>query len=269
MCKTVKSKMKYLNVILLCCVLASCRTQEKVVYLQDAADMTSINIPSYQGILIQPKDIISVVVSSKTPELAMSFNLPLHSYQAGSSTTSSSYSQRLLGYLVDSEGKIDFPGLGSLSVIGLTRDQLSEMIKKKLINEGLILDPIVNTEFMNFKIAVLGEVRTPGTFYIQDDRFTILDALGRAGDLTIYGQREDVLVQREQNGVITYHRLDLRSKSLIHSPAYYLQQNDIVYVSTNNAFAARSRINENRTLGVGISLASLLTNIVVLWITLK
>jgi len=269
MCKTVKSKMKYLVLAMLCCVLASCRTHEKVVYLQDAANMTTINIPNYQGIKIQPKDIISIVVSSKTPELAMSFNLPLHSYQAGSSTTSSSYSQRLLGYLVSSDGKIDFPGLGELTVIGMTRDQLSEMIKQKLINEGLILDPIVNTEFMNFKIAVLGEVRTPSAFYIQDDKFTIFDAIGRAGDLTIYGRRDNVVVQREQNGVITYHRVDLRSTDIIRSPVFYLQQNDIVYVTPNNTVIARSRINENRTLGVGISLASFFANIVNIYYTIS
>ena len=251
-------------VIMLCCVLASCRTQEKVVYLQDAANKRTENIPVYQGIVIQPKDILSVVVSSQKPELSMSFNLPLHSYQAGSTSESHSYSQRLLGYLVDVEGYIDFPVLGKLKVAGMTRDQLSEMIKQNLIDEGLILDPIINTEFMNFKIAVLGEVRNPGTYYIQDDRFTIFDAIGRASDLTIYGRRDNVLVRREQNGLITDYRVDLRSAGITSSPVYYLQQNDLVYISPNNTVAARSRINENRTLGVGISFVSLLTNIVVL-----
>jgi len=253
-------------VILLCCVLASCRTQEKIVYFQDAVDRATENIPVYQGIVIQPKDIISIVVSSKIPELALSYNLPLHSYIAGSTSTSSSYSQRLLGYLVDAEGYIDFPGLGKLKVAGMTRDQLSEMIKKNLIDEGLINDPIVNTEFMNFKISVFGEVANPGTFDIQDDKITIFDAIGRAGDLTIYGKRDDVLVQREQNGVVTYYRLDLRSTAIIHSPAFYLQQNDVIYVTPNKVVAARSRINENRTLGVGISLASLVTNMIVLFL---
>lgn len=265
MYKILKTSVIRTFIILLCCVLASCRAHEKIVYLQNANDKRTDSFSSvYKGIVIQPKDIISIVVSSKVPDLALEYNLPLHSYIAGSTSTSSSYTQRLLGYLVDVEGCINFPGLGKLKVSGMTRDQLSEMIKDKLVDGGFIDEPIINTEIMNFKISVFGEVRSPGTFYIQDDKFTIFDALGRAGDLTIYGKRDNVLVQREENGVITYHRLDLRYAEVIHSPAFYLQQNDIVYVTPNNAVSARSNINENRTLGVGFSLASLLTNIVVL-----
>ena len=261
-----KLKMNRVFVILLCGALAACNPSKNVVYLQDAADKTTETIPVYQGIVIQPKDILSIVVSSPDPVLSMSFNLPLHSYQAGSSTASSSYSQRLLGYLVDVEGYIDFPVLGKLKVTGYTRDQLSEMIKQKLIDEGQIKEPIVNTEIMNFKIVVLGEVRSPNTYYLQDDRYTIFDALGRAGDLTLYGRRDNVLVWREQNGVIKEYRVDLRSRNIMHSPVFYLQQNDVIYVSPNNAIAARSRINENRTLGAGISLASLITNMLVLFV---
>jgi len=269
MCKTVKSKMKYLNVILLCCVLASCRTQEKVVYLQDAADRKSENIIVFPGIVIQPKDILSIIVSSTMPELSLGFNLPLQSYQPGSTSASINYSSRLLGYLVDVDGFIDFPRLGRLKVSGITRDQLAQVIKQKIIDDGQIKDPIVNVEFMNFRITVLGEVRSPGRFDIQDDRITIFEALGRAGDLTLYGRRDNVLVQRVQNGVIHEYRVDLRSTAIYQSPVFYMHQNDIIYVSPNNTVAARSRINENRTVGVAVNLASFLTNIVVLLITLK
>ena len=170
-----------------------------------------------------------------------------------------------MGYLVDMNGEIDFPALGKLKVIGLTREELSNMIKQRLITEDIIKDAVVTTELMNFKISVLGEVRIPGTYSLQDDKITIFEAIGRAGDLTIYGKRDDILVmRREPNDVIKYYRVNLLSTSIIDSPVFYLQQNDVVYVSPNNTVAARSRINENRTVGVGISFASLFVNLAVL-----
>jgi len=253
----------------MCCVSISCNTSKKVVYLQDALNKTTDSVEANNGIVIQPKDILSIVVSCRDPELSISLNLPLYSYQAGSTTTATSYSSRMLGYLVDMDGCIDFPLLGRLNVAGLTREQLSEMVKRKIIDDGLIREPIVNAEFMNFRISVLGEVRSPGTFYLQDDKVTILEAIGRAGDLTIYGRRDNILVRRhEPNGDINNYRIDLRSVEMVNSPAFYLKQNDVVYVSPNNTVAARSRINENRTLGVSINLASFLTNLAILFINL-
>lgn len=257
--------MNRIFLVLLCCVLVSCHTSKKVVYMQDATDRAIEQIIANQGIAIQPKDILSIVVSSKNPELVQGLNLPMLTFQAGSSTTSS-YMYRLLGYLVDMEGNIDFPILGKLKVTGMTREQVSDMIKKKLIQENLIKDPIVNTELMNFKISILGEVRSPGTFELSDDRISILEALSRAGDLTIYGKRDNVLVRREKEGKVSFYRVDLRSTELLHSPVYYLQQNDVVYVQPNNTVAVRSRINENRTLGVWISLTSLFTSLAILFV---
>ena len=256
--------MKYSFVIMLCCALVSCKTSKKVVYMQDAAHQAIETIGVNNGIVVQPKDILNIIVASKNPELAMSFNLPTYSYQAGSSRESYSYSQRTLGYLVDLEGSIVFPVLGTLKVSGLTREQVSEMIKQKLVQENLIKDAIVNTEFMNFKISVLGEVRSPGTFNISDDKITLLEALGRAGDLTIYGKRDNVLVRREKDGVVTFYRVDLRTDALLRSPVYYLQQDDVVYVAPNNVQAAQAKINTNRNLSVWVSLASFITSLVIL-----
>jgi len=237
--------------------------------MQNALDKTIDTLMVNQGIVVQPKDILSIVVTCRDPELSITLNLPLYSYQAGSTTSSSTYSQRMLGYLVDMEGCIDFPLLGRLKVAGLTREQLTEMIKQKIIEDGLIKEPIVVTEFMNFKISVLGEVRSPGTFNLQDDKITILEAIGRAGDLTIYGKRDDILVIRhDPNDGITYHRVNLRSADLIYSPVFYLKQNDVVYVSPNNTAVARSRINENRSLGVSVSLASFLVTVTTLIINI-
>ena len=254
--------MKNKFIILLCCVLCSCNTSKKIVYLQDVANGTSEKMANDGRITVQPKDVLSIVVSSKNPELAIAFNLPLMTYQAGSEMMN--YMQQLLGYTVDSDGYIDFPILGKLKVAGLTRIQLAEMVKKKLIQEDLIKDPVVTTAFMNFRISVLGEVRNPNMFTISEDQITILEAIGRAGDLTIYGHRENVLVQREKDGMVTFYRVDLRSEKLLKSPVFYLQQNDIVYVEPNKTMAARSRINENKSLGIWISLASLLTSMAVL-----
>ena len=255
-------------IVLLCCVLmVSCNASKDIVYMQDAVNHATERIGVYNGIVIQPKDILSIVVSCEKPELAVVFNLPLHSYQAGSSTGSAAYSQRLLGHIVDIEGNIDFPILGRIKVTGLTREQLSEIIKHKLASGGMISDAVVNVEFMNFRVSVMGEVRLPGLFTFQDDKITIFEALARAGDLTIYGRRDNILVTRhEQNGVINFYHIDLRAVDLIHSQVFYLQQNDVVYVSPNNTVAARSRINENRTIGVGISIASLLINLAILFL---
>ena len=251
-------------VILMCCVLVSCQASKKVVYMQDADDGTTEKIAISQGIVIQPKDILNIIVSSRYPDLAMSFNLPTYSYQAGSARESYSYTQRTLGYKVDMEGNIDFPIFGVIKVAGLTRDELAIMIKNRLIDENLIRDPIVTTDFMNFRISVLGEVRNPGTIDLLEDRISLLEAIGRAGDLTIYGRRDNILVRREQNGTVDYYRVDLRSAAFSQSPAYYLQQNDVVYVEPNRTNTARSEINENKSLSIFISLASLLMSLAVL-----
>ena len=256
--------MKYSLVILLCCALVSCKPSKKVVYMQDTANGAIHKIGANAGIVVQPKDILNIIVASRNPELATAFNLPTYSYQAGSSKESYSYAQRTLGYLVDMDGSINFPILGRLKVSGLTREQVSEMIKQRLIQENFIKDAIVNTEFMNFKISVLGEVRSPGTFNISEDRITLLEALSRAGDLTIYGKRDNVLVRREKEGVVTFYRVDLRTGDFLHSPVYYLQQDDVVYVEPNNVQAAQAKINSNRNLSVWVSLASFVTSLVIL-----
>src|SRR5699024_3153780 len=200
------------------------------------------------------------------PELALPFNMPVVTYQIGAQTTAQ---QRLLGYLVDQNGDIDFPILGKIHVEGLTRMQVTELIKQKLMSEDLIKDPIVTVQFLNFKVSVMGEVTRPGTFDISGDRITLLEALSMAGDLTIYGRRDRVAVIREKDGKrrILYH--DLRSSDIFQSPCYYLQQNDIVYVEPNKTKGNQSAINQNNSMsewltGVSIlaSIASLITTII-------
>jgi polysaccharide export outer membrane protein len=182
-------------------------------------------IDKHAGIVIQPKDMLSIVVSSRNPELVAMFNLPVVSYQAGSEVVNGSYNQRLMGYVVDNEGCIDFPVLGVLEVAGLTRWELSDKIKNALLSQKLLADAVVTVEFMNFKVSVIGEVTSPGTYTVEGDKVTILQAISLARDLTIFGERENVSVIRERNGERTIYEVNLCDVNLFKSPAYYLQQN--------------------------------------------
>lgn len=239
----------------------SCGSPKDVLYLQDIEAYQQQNIEQNYEVVIRRDDLLAIMVNSQNTELALPFNLPMVTYNIGKE---SSGQQRMLGYLVDPKGEIDFPILGKIKVEGLTRAQLTELIKSKLIEGDLIKDPVVTIQFLNYKISVMGEVSRPGTFSITGDRVTLLEALSMAGDLTIYGRRDRVAVIREKDGkrTVLYH--DLRSSEIFSSPCYYLQQNDIVYVEPNKAKAGQSDINQNRTVGVWISVLSLLTTIAVL-----
>ena len=260
-------RMRFLNKCLLCllAILASCSAPQEVLYLQDIASLKEEVIDKNYEVIIHKDDLLAILVNSKDPELAMPFNMPMVSFQIGSTTSGQ---QRLLGYLVDQNGDIDFPILGRLHVEGLTRMQVTELIKQKLMNEDLIKDPIVTVQFLNFKVSVMGEVARPGTFDISGDRITLLEALSMAGDLTIYGRRDRVAVIREKDGKrrILYH--DLRSSDIFQSPCYYLQQNDIVYVEPNKAKTGQSRINSNNSVGVWLSAVSVLASITSLIVTM-
>lgn len=264
-----KNKLK--QIVLCACLLVavSCNTSKEVVYMQDINTDLPENIDSDHGITIQPKDRISVIVSAKDPELAAIFNLPVASYQSGSEIVEGGY-QGLIGYAVDEEGNIDFPILGSIHVAGLSRWQLQEKIKKELIDRNLLKDMVVTVEFMNFKISILGEVTNPGSYRIEGDKVTLLEALSMAKDLTIYGRRDQVYVIREENNERTTYQVDLRSANLFNSPVYYLKQNDVVYVQPNKMRAGQSTINENniKSVGLWISIASLLASVGVLMVSI-
>ena len=258
---------KIQNCVFLCLIafLASCSAPKEVLYLQDIASIKEENIDKNYEVIIHKDDLLAILVNSKDPELALPFNMPVVTYQIGAQTTAQ---QRLLGYLVDQNGDIDFPILGKIHVEGLNRMQVTELIKQKLMSEDLIKDPIVTVQFLNFKVSVMGEVTRPGTFDISGDRITLLEALSMAGDLTIYGRRDRVAVIREKDGKrrILYH--DLRSSDIFQSTCYYLQQNDLVYVEPNKAKTGQSRINSNNSVGVWLSAVSVLASITSLMVTM-
>lgn len=264
---------RLLAIMAIVAVAAGCSTSTymQVDYLQDLSQETSLEMKENKGIVIQPQDQLSIIVSSRNPELSAALNKPVASYQAGSEITSTNTSyQRLLGYVVDNEGIIEFPMLGELHIAGLTRWELQELIKSRVIEEGILLDPIVTVEFMNFRISVMGEVNNPGTFSVTGDKITLLGALALAKDLTIFGRRDNVTVIREQNGKREIYKVDLRNSDLFDSPAYYLQQNDVIYVYPNSVRAGQSTINENyfKSGSFWISLSSVAITVTNLILTL-
>ena len=244
-------------------ILASCGSVKDIAYFQNKVVDHPEQIDKHAGIVIQPKDMLSIVVSSRNPELVAMFNLPVISYQAGSEVVTGNSQQRLMGYVVDNEGMIDFPVLGPIKVSGLTRWELSELIKKKLIDGGLLTDAVVTVEFMNFKVSVIGEVNSPGTYTIQGDKVTILQAISLARDLTIFGLRENVSVIRERDGERVIYEVNLCDVSMFNSPAYYLQQNDVVYVQPSEIKARQSTTDDKslRMTSIFVSGGSLLVSL--------
>lgn len=249
-------------------LLSSCGSSREIVYFQDLQPGKSeITLPKAQAITVQPEDKISIVVNSRDPQLANLFNLPVMTKSIGQISQTSGASQGISGYTVDAEGNIDFPVLGTVHVGGKTRMEIASAIKEQLIQHNLVKDPLVTVEFMNLTVTVMGEVNSPGRYSIDKDRVTLLDALGMAGDLTIYGKRENVLVMREEGGVQRVYGVNLCSgEQLYTSPVYYLRQNDVVYVEPNNMRARQSTVNGNnvRSTSFWFSLASFLMSIGIL-----
>ena len=243
--------------------MVSCGQVKDIAYFQNKVVDQPEAIDKHAGIVIQPKDMLSIVVSSRNPELVAMFNLPVISYQAGSEVVAGTGQQRLLGYVVDNDGNIDFPVLGPIKVAGLTRWELSELIKNRLINEGLLTDAVVTVEFMNFKVSVIGEVNSPGTYTLTNDKVTILQAISLARDLTIFGQRENVCVIREREGERVIYEINLCDVSMFNSPAYYLQQNDVVYVQPSEIKARQSTTDDKalRMTSIFVSGGSLLVSL--------
>ena len=258
------------GLVALALLVSSCASTKDIAYFQNKMVNQPEKIDKHAGIVIQPKDMLSIVVSSRNPELVAMFNLPVVSYQAGGEVTLNTAQQRLMGYVVDEEGFIEFPVLGKLNIVGKTRWEVAELVKNKLIQEGYLSDAVVTVEFLNFKISVLGEVASPGTFSIDGDKVTVLQAISLARDLTIFGRRDNVSVIREQDGKRTIYEINLTDVDLFKSPAYYLQQNDIVYVQPNDIKARQSTTDDKtlRIASIGLSSGSLLISVVTLLATL-
>lgn len=258
--------MKYISLAFVALFLtASCSTPKNIAYMQNAVFGQEEAIANLNEIKIQPHDQLSIVVSCKEPELAQLFNLVQANKKVGQVNSQLQTQGDVSVYTVNSFGDINFPVIGDIHIAGLTREEISDKIAKALINGKWIADPVVSVEFANLQFSVMGEVRNPGTYPITNDHITLLEAISRAGDLTSYGERE-IMVIREQGGKREKYLVDLKDNKLFESPAYYIQQNDIIYVQPNKAVARQAEDNPNnlKSIGMWISIASFLTTIAVL-----
>ena len=235
-------KINVLSAIVLLLVVSSCSTS-KTAYFEnlDIEEMSGkMDVGNYE-LRIAPDDMLSITVSSVVPDAAAPYNLPAVSYSEPGKQELTIV-PNLQVYTVDKNGYIYFPIVGRIRAEGMTRNELSKFIEDKIRPE--LKDPFVLVQFMNFKVVVLGEVKTPGQISVQTERMSILDAIGAAGDLTIYGERKNVLLMREENGKRIFHRFDLTDQSLFESPYFYLRQNDVVYVMPNKAQRNNSNYNQ-------------------------
>ncbi len=218
--------------------LVSCVPSKKMIYMQgaDALNQNPQTIVQDFELKIEPDDQLLITVSSKDGELLEIFGNNQMLGSSGASTTI----QEAIGLRVDKNGMIDVPILGEMQAGGLTRAELAESIKKKLIEGEYVKDPVVSVQMRNFKVSIMGEVNNPGVQTITGDRVTILEALSMAGDLTPSGKRENVLVMREEGNRRTTYVVDLTSSEKVwNSPCYYLKQNDVIYVQPNKSIGVK------------------------------
>ncbi|MEZ4793622.1 MAG: polysaccharide biosynthesis/export family protein [Gelidibacter sp.] len=229
--------------ILSLAVLSSCASRKEMVYFQDEP-LSSNEINNMASELVyQPNDLITIDVNGADQETVQPFKLPPITFDENRSVLNAQGTLRVQAYLIDVNGNIEFPVLGTLKIAGLTRTQAHEFMKEKL--KEYVKDPIVNIRLANFTVTVLGEVNRPGTYNIQDERVSLSEALGLAGDLTINGKRDNIFLIREINGKKRFAKLDLTSVNIVNSPLYYLVQNDVIYVEPNTAKIRSSTFNPN------------------------
>ena len=246
-------------------LLSGCSNTKEVAYFQDVNNGASIDLIKSSEIKFRPNDKMTIVVNCRDPKLAALYNLPVMSQRLGEESYSNSSYQMSL-YSVDANGDINFPIVGKIHVEGLNRQEVAEAVKSKLSSE--IKDASVTVEFANMFVSVLGEVNKRGKFNIVKDRTTIMEVLGEAGDLTIQGLRTNVKVIRTNGDKQEVYTIDLtNAKELASSPAYYLQQNDVVYVEPNLMRKRQNSVNGNNVLSTSfwISVASLLTSVALLF----
>lgn len=251
-------------IVLVLVLLSSCASRQDIVYFQDEPISEGVaNQNSNFELRYKTDDLLTIIVSSDDPVLAQPFNL-----QVASTTTSvidAQGSLKMQTYLIDSEGNIEFPGLGTIKIGGLTRSEANNLLKQKLsVYFKKDQPPIVNIRLANFTVTILGEVKNPGSYTIQDERISISEALGLAGDLTIYGKRDNIKLVREVDGQKKFAIIDLTSVNALNSPNYYLTQNDVLYVEPNNAKVRSASYNQNN--GVIISAFATIATIIAILI---
>lgn len=245
-----------LSFVLLTALVSSCGSKKDVVYFQNSSDFETLVDRNSFTPKFKVDDLVSIYVSTLDNEASVPFNLFRGVSEGG-------ITPEQVDYLIDKNGEIDFPVIGKLKIAGLSPDELRVLLRQELAD--YLKDPIINIRLRNFSVTVLGEVKNPGTFPVVGERITILEALGYAGDLTIKGERNNVMVIRDFDGTKVYSRIDLTKKEALNSPVYYLTQNDVVYVEPNKSAVTSSALDNRAT--IAVSIASVLITSAVLIIT--
>lgn len=249
-------------------MLAACSTtSNNLAYFRNLGDAPSGTLPrgGEYMIKIAPDDELAVVISSSVPAATAIYNAPMGN-MGNRSSLSVTNDPKLATHIVDKQGCIELPVIGKITVAGRTTEQVQDMIKQRIARD--VKDPYVRVTMQGFNINVMGEVKTPQRIKVNGERFTVLDALAAAGDLTEYGQRDGVLVIREENGVTSYHRMNLADSNIFASPYFYLQQNDVVYVEPNKIRVDNSKYNTNNAYKLSltstiVSAASVIASLVI------
>lgn len=250
-------KFKLKQLILLIAVsifISSCVTKKDVIYFQNAKDFeTVVDTDTFEAKL-KVGDIITIIVTTLDPLVSAPYN-PVAPGGMGQS----------VDYLIDVEGNIDFPVLGKVKLIGLTIEEAKQLFKKKFEEGKLLKDPVVIIRITNFRVTIAGAVNGPGVYIVPNERVSILEALGMAGDLDITGRRDNILVIRDFNGTKTYSRIDLTSTEVMNSPVYYLTQNDYIYVEPNTANV--SRASGDGRINIILGLAGTIIGLVLIFVS--
>lgn len=254
---------------MLCMVVVSCTTtkENNLAYFKDLAASAAGTLPEgpEREIRLVPDNELAISISSAQPEATAMYNVPLGN-PATRGVISTQGQPRLLTYIIDRQGNIELPVIGTLHVQGLTTSEVTDIIKKR-VSEN-VHDPYVRVELLGFHVNVMGEVKSPHRIYVQSQRYSVLDALAEAGDLTEFAKRDAVTVIREQNGQKTYQRLNLADSQIFSSPYFYLQQNDVVYVEPNTIKIDNSKYNQNNAFKLSVistvvSAASVIASLVI------
>lgn len=219
-------------------LLVSCGNAKNAVYFNDPSSLAFGSEVANLEPIIQSNDLLSIIVSSVNSEAADLFNASKNN--ANQSSTNSGNTTRVSGYLVDQDGFVNFPILGKIKASGNTKKALRDEITSLLVDKKLLLEPIVDIRYLNYKVSILGEVKNPSVLNVPSEKISLLEALGMAGDITIYGRRDNITLIREENGVKRIRKIDLTTNEIFSSPYYYLQSNDIIYVQPNGAKVASS-----------------------------
>ena len=235
----------YISIIVFISLNSSCVNSKKLLYFSTLSNDTLMASNMPPASVIQANDVLGITVSSPNPEASVIFNASMSSTSIPTVSGATGALTNSYGYLVSQEGYINFPMLGGIKAAGLTKEQLKGLITHQLIEKKLLIEPIVSINYMNFKVTVLGEVGKPSVINVPTEKISILEAIGLAGDLTIFAKRSNVLLIREENGQKITRRLDLNSSDLFTSGFYYLKSNDVVYVEPGKTkIASTSRASQ-------------------------